>query len=154
MCQLITHGNGIAIANKHLGKGISLKLDGAKPLLAQLKSSIPFTAAFTFPHVNQDLSIRYWLSVSRIDPDADVKLLTVPAPQTVANIKTGTIDASSTGDPWPFCLVNDKIGFMTALTAEIWKNHPEEYFAMTGDWVDQHPKATKALLKGIMEAQQ
>mgnify|MGYP002776771507 CR=1 FL=1 len=81
-------------------------------------------------------------------------MLTVPAPQTVANIKTGTIDASSTGDPWPFCLVNDKIGFMTALTAEIWKNHPEEYFAMTGDWVDQHPKATKALLKGIMEAQQ
>jgi bicarbonate transport system substrate-binding protein len=43
---------------------------------------------------------------------------------------------------------------MAALTAEIWKDHPEEYFAMRADWVDQHPKATKALLKGIMEAQQ
>jgi bicarbonate transport system substrate-binding protein len=123
-------------------------------LLAQLKASTPFTAAFTFPHVNQDLWIRYWLSASGIDPDADVKLLTVPAAQTVANMKTGTMDAFSTGDPWPFRLVNDKIGFMAALTAEIWKNHPEEYFAMRGDWVDQNPKATKALLKGIMEAQQ
>jgi bicarbonate transport system substrate-binding protein len=99
LCQLITHGNGIAIANKHLGKGISLKLDGAKPLLAQLKSSIPFTAAFTFPHVNQDLWIRYWLSPSGVDSDADVKLLTVPAPQTIAKIKTRTMDAFSTGDP-------------------------------------------------------
>jgi len=155
LAQLVTHGNGIAIANKHLGKGISLKLDTAKPLLSQLKSAnTPFTAAFTFPHVNQDLWLRYWLAASGIDPDTDVKLLTVPAAQTVANMKTGTMDAFSTGDPWPFRLVNDKIGFMAALTAEIWKNHPEEYFAMRGDWVDQNPKATKALLKGIMEAQQ
>ncbi|MFM6282772.1 MAG: CmpA/NrtA family ABC transporter substrate-binding protein, partial [Dolichospermum sp.] len=98
LAQLITHGNGIAIANKHLGKGISLKLDTAKPLLSQLKSAnTPFTAAFTFPHVNQDLWLRYWLAASGIDPDTDVKLLTVPAAQTVANMKTGTMDAFSTG---------------------------------------------------------
>jgi bicarbonate transport system substrate-binding protein len=149
LCQLITHGNAIAIANKHLGKGISLQLAGAKSLFSQLKSSTPFTAAFTFPHVNQDLWIRYWLSASGIDPDADVKLLTVPPAQTVANMKTGTMDAFSTGDPWPFHLVNDKIGFMAALTADSWKNHPEEYFAMRGDWVDQHPKATKAFQNSI-----
>jgi bicarbonate transport system substrate-binding protein len=154
LAQLITHGNGIAIANKHQGKGITLQLAGAKSLFSQLKSSTPFTAAFTFPHVNQDLWIRYWLAAGGIDPDADVKLLTVPAAQTVANMKTGTMDAFSTGDPWPYRLVTDKIGFMAALTAEIWKYHPEEYFAMRGDWVDKYPKATKALLKGIMEAQQ
>ena len=64
------------------------------------------------------------------------------------------MDAFSTGDPWPYRLVNDKIGYVAALTAEIWKNHPEEYLAMRADWVDKNPKATKALLKGIMEAQQ
>jgi bicarbonate transport system substrate-binding protein len=154
LAQLVTHGNGIAIADKHKGKGLGLKLDGAKSLFKELKSSTPFTAAFTFPHVNQDLWIRYWLAASGLDPDTDVKLLTVPAAQTVANMKTGTMDAFSTGDPWPFRIVSDKIGFMAALTAEMWKNHPEEYFAMRGDWVDKHPKATKAILKGIMEAQQ
>ncbi|MBD2197637.1 MULTISPECIES: CmpA/NrtA family ABC transporter substrate-binding protein [Calothrix] len=154
LCQLITHGNGIAIANKHQGKGISLQLASAKSIFTQLKSSTPFTAAFTFPHVNQDLWIRYWLAAGGIDPDADVKLLTVPAAQTVANMKTGTMDAFSTGDPWPFRIVKDKIGYMAALTAEIWKNHPEEYLAIRADWVDKHPKATKAILKGIMEAQQ
>ncbi|QIR40816.1 ABC transporter substrate-binding protein [Tolypothrix sp. PCC 7910] len=154
LCQLITHGNGIAIANKHQGKGITLQLASAKSIFTQLKSSTPFTAAFTFPHVNQDLWIRYWLAAGGIDPDADVKLLTVPAAQTVANMKTGTMDAFSTGDPWPYRIVTDKIGYMAALTAEIWKNHPEEYLAIRADWVDKHPKATKAILKGIMEAQQ
>ncbi|MBN3927400.1 CmpA/NrtA family ABC transporter substrate-binding protein, partial [Nostoc sp. NMS4] len=154
LCQLVTHGNGIAIANKHQGKGISLQLAGAKSLFKELKSSTPFTAAFTFPHVNQDLWIRYWLAAGGLDPDADVKLLTVPAAQTVANMKTGTMDAFSTGDPWPYRLVQDKIGYVAALTAEIWKNHPEEYLAIRGDWVDKNPKATKAILKGIMEAQQ
>lgn len=155
LCQLITHGNGIAIANKHEGSDIGLQLAGAKSLFSKLKASpTPFTAAQTFPAVNQDFWIRYWLAAGGIDPDADVKLLTVPSAQTVANMKTGTMDAFSTGDPWPFRIVKDKVGFMAALTAEIWKNHPEEYLAMRADWVDQHPKATKALLKGIMEAQQ
>ncbi|MEB3179749.1 MAG: CmpA/NrtA family ABC transporter substrate-binding protein [Nostocaceae cyanobacterium] len=155
LCQLITQGNGIAIANKHLGKGVGLKLDGAKSLISQLKSSnTPFTAAQTFPGVNQDFWIRYWVAAGGINPDTDIKLLTVPAAQTVANMKTGTMDAFSTGDPWPYRIVKDKIGFLGALTAEMWNFHPEEYLAIRADWVDKNPKATKALLKGIFKAQQ
>jgi bicarbonate transport system substrate-binding protein len=156
LAQLITHGNGIALASKHAGKGLELNLaKGGKTLFDQLKSSkTPFTAAYTFAQVNQDFWIRYWLAAGGINPDTDVKLIPVPAAQTVANMKTGTMDAFSTGDPWPYRIVKDKIGFMSVLTAEMWKNHPEEYFAMRADWVDKNPKATKAVLKGIMEAQQ
>ena len=155
LCQLITHGNGIAVANKHQGKGLELNLSQGKALFDQLKSAkTPFTAAFTFAKVNQDFWIRYWLAANGINPDTDVKLLPVPTSQTVANMRTGTMDAFSTGDPWPERIIADKIGFMAALTAEIWKNHPEEYFALRADWADKNPKATKALLKGIMEAQQ
>ncbi len=31
---------------------------------------------------------------------------------------------------------------------------PEEFLAVRADWVDKHPKATIALLMGLMEAQQ
>ncbi|MFB2979119.1 CmpA/NrtA family ABC transporter substrate-binding protein [Microseira sp. BLCC-F43] len=154
LAQLNTQGNGIAVASKHKGK-IGLKLDGTKSLFDQLKSTnAQFTAAYTFPGSNQDFWIRYWFAAGGIDPDADVKLLTVPAAQTVANMKTGTMDAFSTGDPWPYRIVKDGIGYMAALTAEIWPDHPEEYLAIRADWVDKHPKATKAILKGLMEAQQ
>jgi bicarbonate transport system substrate-binding protein len=64
------------------------------------------------------------------------------------------MDGFSTGDPWPARIVADDIGFMAALTSEIWPFHPEEYLAIRKDWVDAHPKATKALLKGIIKAQQ
>jgi bicarbonate transport system substrate-binding protein len=155
LAQLVTHGNGIALANKLKGKEISLKLDKSKAVFDKLNASkTPFTAAYTFPQVNQDFWIRYWLAASGINPDTDVKLLTLPAAQTVSSMKTGTMDAFSTGDPWPYRIVTDKIGFLAALTAEIWKNHPEEYFALRADWADKNPKATKAILKGIMEAQQ
>lgn len=155
LAQLNTQGNGIAIANIHQGKGIGLDLKPARDYIVGLKATgVPFKAAYTFPKVNQDFWIRYWLAAGGIDPDKDVNLLAVPAAQTVANMKTGTMDAFSTGDPWPYRIVSDNIGFMAALTAQIWPNHPEEYFAMRADWVDKHPKATKALLKAIMEAQQ
>src|SRR4028119_305841 len=156
LAQLNTHGNGIAIATKHQGKGLGLKLDQAAQdyIKGLKKAGTPFKAAYTFPKVNQDLWIRYWLAANGINPDADVELLTVPAAQTVANMKTGSMDGFSTGDPWPLRIVKEKIGFMSALTSEIWKDHPEEYLAMRADWVDKNPKATKAILKGLMEAQQ
>ncbi len=156
LLQLSTHGNGIAIANQHLGKGIGLDLSQAADYIKGLQETAnrPFTAAHTFPKVNQDFWIRYWLAAGGIDPDKDIKLLAVPSAQTVANMRTGTMDAFSTGDPWPLRIARDDIGFMAALTSQIWQFHPEEFFALRRDWVDQHPKATKALLKAIMEAQQ
>ncbi|TAG71762.1 MAG: bicarbonate-binding protein [Oscillatoriales cyanobacterium] len=142
LLQLNTQGNGIAIAAKQ------------DYILGLKKAGTPFKAAYTFPKANQDLWIRYWLAANGINPDVDVELLTVPAAQTVANMKTGSMDGFSTGDPWPLRIVKEKIGFLSALTAEIWKGHPEEYLAIRGDWVDKHPKATEALLAGIIEAQQ
>jgi bicarbonate transport system substrate-binding protein len=153
LCQLNTQGNGIAVANKHKGQNLALKFD--PKLLQTLKANgTPFKAAYTFPRANQEFWLRYWLAANGIDPDQEVELLTVPAAQTVADMKRGAMDAFSTGDPWPFRIVAEKNGFLAALTAELWADHPEEYFGVRQDWVDRHPKATRALLKAIMEAQQ
>lgn len=155
LAQLNTQGNGIAIANKHIGKNIGLKLADQTAFFGGLKSQGGrFKAAYTFPKANQEFWIRYWLAAGGVDPVEDVELLTVPTAQTVADMKRGAMDAFSTGDPWPARIVADKTGFIAALTGEIWKAHPEEYLAVRKDWVDKHPKATKALLKAVMEAQQ
>lgn len=155
LAMLNTQGNGVAISKTQAGKNISLDMSKAKDYILGLKQSgTPFRAAFTFPKANQDFWIRYWLAAGGINPDTDVNLMTVPAAQTVANMKTGTMEGFSTGDPWPTRIVADDIGFMAALTGQIWANHPEEYLAIRADWVDANPKATKAILKALMEAQQ
>jgi len=156
LAQLCTHGNGVAIAKKHTGKGIELNLaksGGADYIKSLASSNKKFKVAYTFPKVNQDFWLRYWLAANGVDPNKDVDLLAVPASQTVANMRTETMDGFSTGDPWPSRIVKDKIGFLAMLTAELWEAHPEEYLSVRREWVEQHPKATKALLKAVMEAQ-
>ncbi len=156
LAQLSTQGNGIAIASQHKGKGFTTNISGAADYIRGLKAAgTPFKAAYTFPRVNQDFWIRYWLAAGGVDPNKDVDLIAVPAAQTVASMRTGAMDGFSTGDPWPSRILRDKrkFGFMGVLTAQMWEAHPEEYFAMREDWVGKYPKAAKAILKGIMEAQ-
>lgn len=156
LAQLSTQGNAIAVSGIHAGKGLGLELtDGAEYIKNfAATEGRKFKAAYTFPNANQDFWIRYWLAASGIDPDQDIELLAVPAAETVQGMRNGTMDAFSTGDPWPYRIVTEDIGFMSALTHEIWPFHPEEYLAIRADWVDANPKATKALLKAVMEAQQ
>jgi bicarbonate transport system substrate-binding protein len=156
LAQLSTQGNGIAIGYQHKGRGFKTDVSGAADYVKSMNDSgTPFKAAYTFPRVNQDFWIRYWLAAGGIDPNKDVNLIAVPAAQTVASMRTGSMDGFSTGDPWPSRILRDKrkFGFMATLTAQIWPAHPEEYFAMREDWIRKYPKATKAILKGIMEAQ-
>jgi nitrate/nitrite transport system substrate-binding protein len=58
------------------------------------------------------------------------------------------------GEPWNAQLVNQKLGYSALITGELWKDHPEKAFSMRKDWVDKNPKAAKAILMAILEAQQ
>ncbi|WP_009546796.1 CmpA/NrtA family ABC transporter substrate-binding protein [Crocosphaera subtropica] len=156
LAQLNTQGNGIAVAPMHEGKGVSLDISQAADYIKNFASTNgrKFKAAHTFPNVNQDFWIRYWFAAGGVDPDVDIDLLAVPPAETVQGMRNGTMDAFSTGDPWPYRIIAEDIGYMAGLTSQIWQFHPEEYLAIRADWVDKNPKATKALLKGLMEAQQ
>ena len=156
LCQLVTQGNGIAVAAMHEGKGLGLDIGSAADYIKEFPKTHGrrFKAAHTFPNVNQDFWIRYWFAAGGVDPDKDIDLLAVPPAETVQGMRNGTMDAFSTGDPWPYRIVAENFGFMAALTEQIWPFHPEEYLAMRADWVEKNPKAARALLMAVMEAQQ
>jgi nitrate/nitrite transport system substrate-binding protein len=109
--------------------------------------------AMTFPGGTHDLWIRYWLAAGGVDPDKDVQTIVVPPPQMVANMKVGTMDAFCVGEPWNAQLINQKLGYTAANTYEIWNKHPEKALGLRAAWVDKHPKAARALLMAVMEAQ-
>jgi bicarbonate transport system substrate-binding protein len=157
LAMLMSQGNGIAASNSVKDGNLSVDLKTSSPGFFdkfQQKEGRRFRAAYTFPKANQEIWIRYWLAGNGVDPDKAVELLKVPAPETLQGMKNGTMEAFSTGDPWPSRIAKDNIGYLAATTAEIWKVHPEEYLAVRADWVDKHPKAAVALLKGLIEAQQ
>jgi len=156
LAMLMSQGNGIAAANSVKDGNLSVDLRKTSPGFFQRfsqKEGRKFRASYTFPKANQDFWIRYWLAAGGVNPDKDVELLTVPAPETLQGMKNGTMEAFSTGDPWPSRISNSGVGYLATTTAQIWKVHPEEYLAIRADWVNKHPKTAVALLKGLIEAQ-
>jgi nitrate/nitrite transport system substrate-binding protein len=156
LARLNTNGQAISIANTYKDAKIQLKGAGFKDALAKAKSSgkNDLKVAITFPGGTHDLWMRYWLAANGVDPNKDVSLVPVPPPQMVSNMKTGSMEAFCVGEPWNGRLVNQQLGYTALVTGELWKDHPEKALAMRADWVDKNPKATKALLMAVQEAQQ
>jgi nitrate/nitrite transport system substrate-binding protein len=97
--------------------------------------------------------MRYWLAANGVDPNNDVSTIVVPPPQMVANMKAGNMQAFCVGEPWNARLVAQNTGYSALITGELWKDHPEKAFSMRADWVDKNPKAAKAILAAVLEAQ-
>lgn len=149
LARLNTNGQGIQISNTY--KDLKVGLDAAP--LKEAFAAKETNVAVTFPGGTHDLWMRYWLAAAGIDPNTDVSTIVVPPPQMVANIKTGTMDAFCVGEPWPLQTVNQGVGYGALTTGELWKDHPEKALGLRADWVDKHPKAAKAMLMAVLDAQ-
>jgi nitrate/nitrite transport system substrate-binding protein len=144
----------ISISNEYKDLNIQKDSSPLKEAFARKKAAgKELTAAMTFPGGTHDLWIRYWLAAGGIDPDSDIKVITVPPPQMVANMKVGTMDCFCVGEPWNEQLVNQNIGYTALTTGELWAKHPEKILGMRADVVDANPKMVQAILMATMEAQ-
>jgi nitrate/nitrite transport system substrate-binding protein len=155
LARLNCDSQAISVAKEYAETGVQLDASKLKAAFAKKKAAgNDVKVAMTFPGGTHDLWLRYWLAAGGIDPDKDVSTIVVPPPQMVANMKVGTMDAFCVGEPWNEQLVNQNIGFTAASTGELWKGHPEKALGMRADWIDKNPKAARALVMAVLEAQQ
>ncbi|MEB3292213.1 MAG: CmpA/NrtA family ABC transporter substrate-binding protein [Synechococcales bacterium] len=155
LARLNTDGQGISVAKAYADLKLEAKADSLKAKVDEKKASgNKFKCAVTFPGGTHDLWMRYWLAANGVDPENDVEIVVVPPPQMVANMETGTMDAFCVGEPWNQRLVTKQLGYNALTTGELWKAHPEKALSVRGEWADKNPKAAKALLMAVMEAQQ
>src|SRR5688572_30708601 len=146
--------NGQAICLKAEWKG-KVKDDpkAIQPFLAEAKKKgEPLTFAMTFPPGTHAMWMRYYLAAGGINPNKDISLITIPPPQMVSNMKIGKMDGYCVGDPWHARAIQDKVGYTSILTEDIWTNHPEKVCAFTAEFADKNPKTVKACLKALHEA--
>ncbi|HEV7325932.1 MAG TPA: CmpA/NrtA family ABC transporter substrate-binding protein [Bosea sp. (in: a-proteobacteria)] len=155
LLNLNQDGQAISVSNEYKDLNVQKDASPLKQAFERKKAAgKELTAAMTFPGGTHDLWIRYWLAAGGIDPDSDIKVIVVPPPQMVANMKVGTMDCFCVGEPWNEQLVNQNIGYTALTTGELWFKHPEKILGMRADFVDANPKATQAILMAVMEAQQ
>jgi len=143
------NGQGITLNNQLKAKGVT---DG--PALAKLVKAEPkeWTFAQTFPTGTHAMWLYYWMATYGIDPFKEVKVITVPPPQMVANMRVDKMDGYCVGEPWNARAIHDKIGFTAATTQDIWADHPEKVLGTTLEFVQKYPNTCRAMIAAILDA--
>jgi len=144
MANLMTlnnNGQAITLSDQLKNKGA---VDGVS--LAKLIKAEPreYTFAQTFPTGTHAMWLYYWLATYGVNPFTEAKVITVPPPQMVANMRVDNMDGFCVGEPWNARAIHDKIGFTAVTTQEIWKDHPEKILGTSAEWVAKHPNTARA----------
>ncbi|TDQ42458.1 CmpA/NrtA family ABC transporter substrate-binding protein [Tepidicella xavieri] len=111
-----------------------------------------YTFAQTFPTGTHAMWLYYWLASAGIHPLRDSKVITVPPPQMVANMRVGNMDGFCVGEPWNHRAILDGIGVTAATTQDVWKDHPEKVLGATAEFVQKNPNTCRAVMAAILEA--
>ena len=151
LMSINNNGQAISLSKALADKGA---VDG--PSLAKLmaKEKREYTFAGTFPTGTHAMWMHYWLAAAGINPLSGAKLITVPPPQMVANMRVGNMDGFCVGEPWNHRAIMDGIGVTAATTQDIWKDHPEKVLGTTADFVKKYPNTTRAVMMAVLEASQ
>ncbi|NBW52038.1 MAG: hypothetical protein EBR49_18485, partial [Betaproteobacteria bacterium] len=140
---------GLTLSRKLADKG-AVNVEGLAKLMASEKRE--YTFAQTFPTGTHAMWLYYWLASAGINPLKDAKVITVPPPQMVANMRVGNMDGFSVGEPWNHRAIIDGIGITAATSQDVWKDHPEKVLGTTSDFVKKYPNTARAVIMAVLEA--
>ena len=149
LMNLNHNGQAITLSKKLSDKGA---VDGASLAKLMASDKRDYTFAQTFPTGTHAMWLYYWLATYGINPMKDAKIITVPPPQMVANMRVGNMDGFCVGEPWNQRAIVDKIGFTAITTQDIWPDHPEKVLGSTAEFVAKYPNTARAMICAILEA--
>ncbi|MEN6586294.1 MAG: CmpA/NrtA family ABC transporter substrate-binding protein [Sulfuricella sp.] len=149
LMSINNNGQAISLSNQLKGKGA---VDGTSLAALIKKEPREYTFAQTFPTGTHAMWLYYWLGAYGVNPFADVKNITVPPPQMIANMRVGNMDGFCVGEPWNARAIRDNVGFTAATSQDIWKDHPEKVLGTTAEWVAKHPNTARALIMAVLDA--
>ncbi|MEC4720158.1 CmpA/NrtA family ABC transporter substrate-binding protein [Noviherbaspirillum sp. CPCC 100848] len=152
MAMLMTlnnNGQAITLSKKLSDKGA---VDGASLAKLMQTEKREYIFAQTFPTGTHAMWLYYWLASYGINPMKDAKIITVPPPQMVANMRVGNMDGYCVGEPWGHRAIADGIGITGVTTQDIWRDHPEKVLGTTADFVKKYPNTARAMTAAVLEA--
>jgi nitrate/nitrite transport system substrate-binding protein len=149
LMTLNQNGQAITLSKKLADKGAVDVASLAKVMAADKRD---YTFAQTFPTGTHAMWLYYWLAAGGVNPLKDTKVITVPPPQMVANMRVGNMDGYCVGEPWNHRAIIDGIGITATTTQDIWKDHPEKVLGTTGEFTKKYPNTARAVIMAVLEA--
>jgi nitrate/nitrite transport system substrate-binding protein len=149
---LSNNGQAITLSKDFCGKvGFKQTNKVAPVVAAKLKADKEVTFAMTFPGGTHDIWLRYWLAAAGVSQRTS-KIITIPPPQMVANMKVGNMDGYCVGEPWNGLAVKQNIGFTEISSQDIWKHHPEKALVVNKKFSEARREDLKKVMKAVLEA--
>ncbi|MBD2260931.1 CmpA/NrtA family ABC transporter substrate-binding protein [Pseudanabaena sp. FACHB-2040] len=98
--------------------------------------------------------LRYLIAAAGINPSEDFRIIIVPPPQMVVNMRIGAMQTYMVAEPWNTRAIagNEGIGFTFAQGREIWRGHPDRVLAVQESFINENPKTYRSLVKAMIEA--
>ncbi|BAY76861.1 twin-arginine translocation pathway signal [Nostoc linckia NIES-25] len=98
--------------------------------------------------------IRYISAAAGVDPFKEFRVIIVPPPQMVTNVRIGAMQAYMVAEPWNTRAItgNENIGFTFAQGKEVWLGHPDRLLGVMESFIDNYPKTYRSLVKAMIEA--
>ncbi|WP_313570769.1 CmpA/NrtA family ABC transporter substrate-binding protein [Comamonas terrigena] len=149
LMTLNQNGQAITLSKKLADKGA---VDAASLAKLMASDKREYTFAQTFPTGTHAMWLYYWLASAGIDPLKDAKVITVPPPQMVANMRIGNMDGFCVGEPWGHRAIMDNIGITAVTTQDIWQGHPEKVLGTTAEFAQKNPNTARAVMMAILDA--
>lgn len=148
---LNNNGQAITLSNSFCGQVKHQNISNDAKAVQSLAAKKELTFAMTFPGGTHDIWLRYWMAAAGID-QKKVKIITIPPPQMVANMKVGNMDGFCVGEPWNQIAVKQHIGFTHLASQDVWKNHPEKALVVNKNFKENRKDDLKKVMKAILEA--
>jgi nitrate/nitrite transport system substrate-binding protein len=149
---LNNNGQAITLSKEFCGKvGFRQTNKVAGVIDSRIKSGTDVTFAMTFPGGTHDIWLRYWLAAANVSQKTS-KIITIPPPQMVANMKVGNMDGFCVGEPWNGVAVKQNIGFTEISTQDIWEHHPEKALVVNKKFSESRREDLKKVMKAVLEA--
>ncbi|BAN36068.1 nitrate transporter periplasmic component [Sulfuricella denitrificans skB26] len=149
LMSINNNGQAISLSNQLKTKGA---VDGTSLAALIKKEPREYIFAQTFPTGTHAMWLYYWLASHGINPFADVKNITVPPPQMIANMRVGNMDGFCVGEPWNARAIRDNVGFTAVTSQDIWKDHPEKVLGTTAEFVHKYPNTARAMIMAMLDA--
>lgn len=102
--------------------------------------------------------VRYLSAAAGIDPLKEFRVIIIPPPQMVSNVRIGAMQAYMVAEPWnsraisPLGKGTEGVGFTFAQGKEIWLGHPDRLLGVMESFIEENPKTYRSLVKAMIEA--
>jgi nitrate/nitrite transport system substrate-binding protein len=98
--------------------------------------------------------VRYISAAAGVDPFKEFRVIIVPPPQMVTNVRIGAMQAYMVAEPWNTRAIsgNEGVGFTFAQGKEVWLGHPDRLLGVMQSFIDNYPKTYRSLVKAMIEA--